>query len=106
MLAAKFFPQRETRMRTVTTLGLLCAASLLAACEHTPPTLIMPPSYAGKQMASAENVGSSGIVCTREVPTGLRQTVTRCRDSAEVDKRRALDREWAEKIPAELPSER
>jgi uncharacterized lipoprotein YajG len=93
-------------MRTLTTLALAGAALMLAACEHTPPTLIMPPSYAGKQMASAENVGASGIVCTREVPTGLRQTVTRCRDSAEVDKRRALDREWAEKIPSELPDTR
>jgi hypothetical protein len=106
MLATKLFFWRKTRMRTVITLGLLCAASLLAACEHTPPTLTMPPSYAGKQMASADNVGNAGVICTREVPTGLRQTVTRCRDTAEVDKRRALDREWAEKIPAELPRER
>jgi hypothetical protein len=77
----------------------------LAGCEHTPPTLVQPPSYAGKQVASADATAASTIVCTREIPTGLRQTVTRCRDTAEVDRRRELDRSWAEKLPVELPEQ-
>ena len=94
-------------MKALMTFTLAGAAALLAACEHTPPQLIQPPSYAGQQVASADTAGGAAgsprVVCTREVPTGLRMAVTRCRDVAEVDRRRELDRTWAEKIPAELP---
>ena len=93
-------------MKAFNVLTLATAVCLLAACEHTPPTKIQPPSYAGKQIASADTGAAPGVVCTREIPTGLRMTVTKCRDSAEVDKRRELDQEWAKNIPAELPKER
>ena len=93
-------------MKAFHTLTLVAAGWLLAACEHTPPTQILPPSYAGKLVASADTGKTSGVVCTREIPTGLRMTVTKCRDQTEVDKRRELDQEWAKSIPAELPSER
>lgn len=93
-------------MQTLAIRSLTCAAALLVACEHTPPKLVMSPAYEGRQAASADGAPSSGVVCTREVPTGLLTAVTRCRDTAEIDKRRAMDREWAEKIPAELPKER
>jgi hypothetical protein len=73
---------------------------LLAACEHTPPTLIQPPSYQGKQVASADGAATgSGVECSREIPTGMRMPVTRCRDLTEVDRRRKEDRETIEKIP-------
>ncbi|RVU44576.1 hypothetical protein [Rubrivivax rivuli] len=93
-------------MKAIPALTLAAALMLLAACEHTPPTKIQAPSYAGKQVASAETGNTPGVICTREVPTGLRVAVTKCRDSAEVDKRRELDQEWAKSIPAELPKER
>lgn len=93
-------------MKPLPTLALVAAGVLLAACEHTPPTRILPPSYAGKQVASADTGNTPGVVCTREIPTGLRMAVTKCRDQAEIDKRRELDQEWAKNIPAELPSER
>ncbi len=93
-------------MKALTTLTLIAAAGWMAACTHTPPRQILPPSYAGKQVASAETSGTPGVVCTREIPTGLRMAVVKCRDQAEVDKRRELDQEWAKNIPAELPSER
>ncbi len=81
------------------------ALALLAGCSHTPPTLIPAPSYAGRQVADAGSAGTPNIVCTREIPTGLRQTVTRCRDVAEVNRRSELDRAWAEKLPVELPEQ-
>ncbi len=84
----------------------LAAVGVLAGCTHTPPTLIQPPSYAGQQVASAGVSADPGIVCTREIPTGLRVSVTKCREQTEVDKRRALDQDWAKNIPAELPKER
>lgn len=90
-------------MKPLIATALGAAVVLLTACSHTPPKLIQPPSYAGQQVASADAAGDPAIVCTREIPTGLRQTVTRCRNTAEVERRRELDRSWAEKIPAELP---
>lgn len=92
-------------MKTLTATALACAFVLLSGCEHTPPTLIQPPSYAGQQVASVDAAAASGIVCTREIPTGLRQTVTRCRNTAEVERRRELDRSWAETLPVELPEQ-
>jgi hypothetical protein len=93
-------------MKPLHCLVLIATAGLLVACEHTPPTQIQAPSYAGKQVASADTGATPGVVCTREIPTGLRVAVTKCRESAEVDKRRELDQEWAKSIPAELPKER
>jgi hypothetical protein len=92
-------------MKTLIATALASTLVLLMGCSHTPPKLIQPPSYAGKQMASAEGASEPNIVCTREIPTGLRQTVTRCRNTAEVDRRREMDRSWAEKLPVELPEQ-
>ena len=93
-------------MKTLIAAALAETVVLLAGCTHTPPTLIQPPSYAGQQLASAGAAADAGIVCTREIPTGLRVSVTKCREHTEVDKRRALDQDWAKSIPAELPKER
>lgn len=92
-------------MKNLIAVGLAGAMTLLAGCAHTPPTLIQPPSYAGQQVADAGAASTPNVVCTREIPTGLRQTVTRCRDIAEVNRRSELDRAWAERLPVELPEQ-
>ena len=94
-------------MHTLTTAAIIASSLLLAACEHTPARLMAAPSQPVTQVASAETAGAKPtVVCTREVPTGMRMAMTLCRQAGAIEERRNDDRSWAEKIPAELPSER
>lgn len=82
-------------MKTLAALALTLA---LAACASAPPE----PAAAGATSARKPDVATAmadpRYVCTREATTGSNMVIRKCRLIEDVEARRQLDRDAAERI--------
>jgi hypothetical protein len=81
----------------VTLLALAAVVALLAACASAPPQVVAQAGTAAAPAPATEQV------CRKELPTGMRIPITVCRNVAAVEERSRDDRDWAERIPTEVP---
>jgi hypothetical protein len=81
-------------MNLAAPLSVTAVLLALAGCASQVPSATLSESQASDNL----------VICGQEAGTGTRISSTRCRRVADIETRRKADREAAEALPTELPS--